>query len=62
MKILRKDDPYGVERLWLKSHGIENPTEETLGYIRKRNRIVLTIFVVLAVLFLVCYMYFLHNL
>jgi len=62
MKLLRKDDPYAVEKLWLKGRGIDNPAEESLVSIRKRNRIALTIFVVLAVLFLVAYLYFLHSL
>ncbi len=62
MKLLRKDDPYGVERLWLKERGIHHPTEETLISIRKKNRTALTVFAVGALLFLVGYFYFVHTL
>ncbi|MFZ0913972.1 MAG: hypothetical protein WBQ76_07550 [Candidatus Korobacteraceae bacterium] len=62
MKGQRKDDPYWVEKLWLRERGIHDPTEEVLLAFRKRNKVTLIVFIVLMALFWTGYLLFIHGL
>ena len=61
MKLTRKRDPYGVEKLWLKGHGIDDPTEESLVHLRRRNRVALALFLIVAIAFFLSYFFMIRG-